>query len=336
MNAWIESLIVMGSPITFTRRARPQWAEKTENEWMPAERSAITLERLAKRYGRVQALDDVSLDVVAGEIFGFLGVNGAGKTTTIRILLDLVRPTSGRAAVFGRDCRRDGVDVRADIGYLPGELGFYGDSTGEAVLDVLARLARRRVDPARRRMLLDRLQLSERDLGRPIREYSTGMKRKLGLAQAFQSDPPLLILDEPTDGLDPLMQEAVYALLADARQRGNTVFMSSHVLPEVERVCDRIALLRRGRLVLVSPVADIRHLSARRVVVRFDEDVSRLDEAWPEGCEPVEIGARAWTLNVSGPLGPLLAHLGSRRVADLDVHEPRLEDVLRRYYREDE
>jgi ABC-2 type transport system ATP-binding protein len=303
---------------------------------MPAERSAITLTHLAKRYGGVQALDDVSLDVSAGEIFGFLGVNGAGKTTTIRILLDLVRPTSGHAAVFGRDCRRDGVAARADIGYLPGELGFYGDLTGEAILAVLARLTRRQTDPSRQRTLLDRLQLSNRDLRRPIREYSTGMKRKLGLAQAFQSAPPLLILDEPTDGLDPLMQDAVYALLAEARQRGDTVFMSSHVLPEVERVCDRIALLRRGRLVLVSPVADLRRLSARRVIVRFDADVAPLNEGWPEGCEPVAIGARAWTLNVTGPLGPLLARLGSRHVADIDVHEPRLEEVLRRYYHEDD
>jgi ABC-2 type transport system ATP-binding protein len=192
---------------------------------------AIHLERLGKRYGRVEALNDVSLAVEEGQVFGFLGVNGAGKTTTIRILLDLVRPTAGRASVFGRDCQSAGLDVRAQLGYLPGEPGFYGDMTGEATLDLLGRLSRRGVDPSWRRGLLDRLELAAADLRRPIREYSTGMKRKLGIVQAFQADPPLLVLDEPTEGLDPLMQEAFYELLAEVRRRGRTVFMSSHVLP---------------------------------------------------------------------------------------------------------
>jgi len=210
--------------------------------------SAIRLESLGKRYGRVRALHDVSFEVARGEIFGFLGLNGAGKTTTIRILLDLVRPSAGHAFVFGADCRTQGLTVRSQIGYLPGELGFYGDMSGAATLDFLARLGGHAVDLEWRRLLLDRLKLSASDLDRRIREYSTGMKRKLGLVQALQAQAPLLILDEPTDGLDPLMQEAVYELLAETRRRGRTVFMSSHVLPEVERVCDRIALLRRGAL----------------------------------------------------------------------------------------
>ncbi|HZT75898.1 MAG TPA: ABC transporter ATP-binding protein [Vicinamibacterales bacterium] len=303
---------------------------------MTAGAPAIRLDHLVKRYGRIGAVDDVSLEVEAGEIFGFLGLNGAGKTTTIRMLLDLVRPTAGRAEVFGHDCRESGRAVRADVGYLPSELGFYGDMTGEATLDLLGRLARRPVDPDRRRALLDRLQLSTRDLGRRVREYSTGMRRKLGLVQAFQADPPLLILDEPTDGLDPLMQDAVYALLADVRQRGRTVFMSSHVLPEVERVCDRIGLLRRGRLVLVSPVADVRRMSARRVTIAFAEPVPAPSGAWPDGCEAIAIAPRAWTLQVSGPLGSVMARIAGLPIADVDVHEPRLEDVLRRYYRDED
>ena len=197
--------------------------------------AAIRLEHLGKRYGRITALEDVSLEVAPGENFGFLGLNGAGKTTTIRILLDLVRPTTGRAFVFGEDCYTNGLAVRTHIGYLPGELGFYGDMTGEATLDLLAQLGRRPVDTRWRQSLLDRVQLGTADLRRCIRTYSTGMKRKLGIVQAFQSEAPLLILDEPTDGLDPLMQEAVYELLAEMRRRGRTVFMSSHVLPEVER-----------------------------------------------------------------------------------------------------
>jgi len=296
---------------------------------------AIRLVHLAKRYGRVTALDDVSLDVQAGEIFGFLGVNGAGKTTTIRILLDLVRRNGGRAEVFGRDCHADGVAVRGGIGYLPSELGFYGDMTGEASLDLLARLGPHPVDSARRRALLDRLELSATELRRRIRDYSTGMRRKLGLVQAFQADPPLLILDEPTDGLDPLMQDAVYGLLADARQRGRTVFMSSHVLPEVERVCDRLALLRRGRLVLVSPVADVRRMSARTVVVTFSETMPTPSAAWPEGCTAVAIAPTQWTLRVAGAMGPLMARLSGLPIADVDVRETRLEDILRHYYREE-
>ena len=167
---------------------------------------AIRLEHLSKRYGRITALHDVSLEVVPGEVFGFLGLNGAGKTTTIRILLDLVRPTGGRAAIFGANCQTHGLAVRAQLGYLPGEPGFYGDMTGEATLDLLGRLAAQPIDARWRASLLDRFELAAADLRRPMREYSTGMKRKLGIVQAFQSDPPLLLLDEPTEGLDPLMQ----------------------------------------------------------------------------------------------------------------------------------
>ncbi len=297
---------------------------------MSADTPAIRLDRLGKRYGRVAALEDVSLDVSPGEVFGFLGVNGAGKTTTIRILLDLVRSTVGRAEIFGRDTRD--VDARADVGYLPSELGFYGDMTGGDTLDLLAHLGRRPVDADRRDSLLAALQLSRLDLRRRIREYSTGMRRKLGLVQAFQGDPPLLILDEPTDGLDPLMQDAVYALLADARRRGRTVFMSSHVLPEVERVCDRIALLRRGRLALVSSVADVRRLSARTVTITFDAPVDAPVTPWPDGCEPIAITPLAWTLRASGPLGPVMSRVVGLPIADVDVQEARLEDVLRRYY----
>jgi ABC-2 type transport system ATP-binding protein len=297
---------------------------------------AIRLECLAKRYGRVTALSDVTLDVSPGEIFGFLGLNGAGKTTTIRVLLDLVRPTSGRAAVFGKDCQAHSLDARAQIGYLPGELGFYGDMTGAATLDFLGRLARGGIDMRRRRDLLDRLELSPSDLQRPIREYSTGMKRKLGIVQAFDSDRGLLILDEPTEGLDPLMQEALYGLLEDTRRRGRTVFMSSHVLPEVERVCDRIGLLRRGELVLVSAIDAVRRLAARRVHIVFGETVPVPDGAWPEGCEAAEVGPAEWRLHVRGPLGPVITLVAALPVKDLEVREPHLEEVLRQYYKKEE
>ena len=293
---------------------------------------AVRLSRLCKRYGRVTAVADVSLDVFPGEIFGFLGLNGAGKTTTIRMILDLVRPTSGDAYVFGVNCREAGVAARAQIGYLPGELGLYGDMTGAAILDVLARLNAAAVDRARQRELLDRLQFSARDLRRRIREYSTGMKRKLGLIQAFQSNRPLLILDEPTEGLDPLMQDALYDLLADTRRAGRTVFMSSHVLSEVERVCDRIGLLRRGELVLTSTVADMRNMAARQVRVLFRDDVPGDQRSWPDGCEIVTLEPRAWTLRVRGSVAPLLTMIGPLPVEDLEVREPHLEEIVKSYY----
>jgi len=293
--------------------------------------AAIRLDHLGKHYGRITALRDLSLVVETGEIFGFLGLNGAGKTTTIRILLDLVRPTAGRAAVFGADCQSDSLAVRARVGYLPGEPGFYGDMTGEATLDLLGRLGRSRVDPAWRRALLDRLELPASDLRRRIREYSTGMKRKLGIVSAFQADPPLLVLDEPTEGLDPLMQDAFYDLVAEMRRRGRTIFMSSHVLPEVERVCDRIGLLRGGELVLVATVREVRVMAGRRVHVTFRDDVAR-PTFLPAECEIVEMQPRLWDLRVRGVLGPLMAAIGALPVADLDVQMPHLEEILKTYY----
>src|SRR6185312_10185115 len=198
-----------------------------------------------------------------------------------------------------------GLEARLNIGYLPGEMGIYSDLTGREVLDLLAGLSGRAIDKALRGELQERLEFPAGDLRRRLREYSTGMKRKLGLIQAFQSDPLLLILDEPTEGLDPLMQESFYKLLIDVKQRGRTVFMSSHVLSEVGRVCDRIALVRKGELVLLSDVEELRKLAARPVRVSFAEDVAAA-ASLPPGSEMVETGPRSWNLKIEGPLGPLL------------------------------
>jgi ABC-2 type transport system ATP-binding protein len=295
---------------------------------------AISVRGLTKRYGPLTALNNLSLDIQRGEVFGFLGLNGAGKTTTIRLLLDLLRPTSGQAFIFGYDCWAQGLDARAGIGYLPGELGLYLNLTGLETLDFLAGFSRHPVDKTYRQQLSDRLELPQRDLRRQLREYSTGMKRKLGIIQAFQAQPPLLILDEPTEGLDPLMQEAFYRLLADVKRGGATVFMSSHVLSEVERVCDRIALLRKGEMVLLSSVRDSRRLAPRRVRVFFREDVHAPPEL-PPGHEWVEKTPRLWRLTVAGPLGPLLTRLEGLPVQDMELEEARLEDVVLKYYREE-
>jgi ABC-2 type transport system ATP-binding protein len=292
----------------------------------------ISIRGITKRYGSLRALSNLSLDVVPGEVLGFLGLNGAGKTTTIRILLDLLRPNDGSAFIFGHDCQAEGLQARSNIGYLPGEMGIYSDMTGREVLDLLAGLSGHVVDRTHRRALQDRLEFPDSDLRRRLREYSTGMKRKLGLIQAFQTDPLLLILDEPTEGLDPLMQESFYGLLADAKRRGRTVFMSSHVLSEVDRVCDRIALLRKGKLVLLSTVEESRKLAARRVRVSFTEDVN-LPPSLPAGGEIVESGSREWNLKVQGVLGPLLSAIAPLPVKDIEVKEPRLEDVVLEYYR---
>ena len=215
---------------------------------------AISTAGLAKHYGRLVAVSDLTLEVRAGEVFGFLGLNGAGKTTTIRVLLDLLRPTHGRAWIFGRDCQADGLAVRAGLGYLPGEIGFYTDMTGEETLQLLARLGRKHVDRAYRRRLEDRFEFAPADLSRRLREYSSGMKRKLGIIQAFQADPPLLILDEPTEGLDPLMQEAFYELLTEVKApRQNRLPLVAHpvrsgaCLRSRGRDQDRAAGAARGR-----------------------------------------------------------------------------------------
>jgi len=295
--------------------------------------AAISISGLTKRYGRLLAVDHLNLEVRRGEIFGFLGLNGAGKTTTIRILLDLLRPTSGNAAVFGHDCQSDSLKARVSVGYLPGEMGIYSDLTGHELLMFLERIGGAPVSRGHRNSLAKRFELSDRDLSRKLREYSTGMKRKLGLIQAFQADPLLLILDEPTEGLDPLMQESFYELLADARNRGCTVFMSSHVLPEVARVCDRIAMLRKGEVVLLSSVEDARKLASRRVRVAFQKDVA-VPASLPEGYEMLDAQTRTWILRVTGQLGSLPSFLVSLPVADLAVEEARLEDVLVSYYRD--
>jgi ABC-2 type transport system ATP-binding protein len=295
---------------------------------------AIAFRGLTKRYGMLTALKDLNLEVQRGETFGFLGLNGAGKTTAIRLLLDLLRPTSGQAFIFGFNCRTEGLEARARIGYLPGELGLYLDLTGLETLNFLAGLNRRALDLRYREELRQRLEMPQKDLRRRVREYSAGMKRKLGLIQAFQVKPALLILDEPTDGLDPLMQESFYGLLADVKRQGATVFMSSHVLSEVERVCDRIALLRKGEMVLLRSVRESRRLAPRRVRIYFRGEGFATPEL-PQGHELLEATPREWRLAVSGPLGPLLELLQKLPVEDVEVEEARLEDVVLKYYREE-
>jgi len=297
---------------------------------------AILLERLTKSYGHSHArgVVDLDLEVGTGEVFGFLGPNGAGKTTTIRVLLDLIRPTSGRALVLGRDSHRDTLAIQARSGYLPGELSLYADLTGHETLRYLAAL-RGGVDWDYVAALVERLDC---ELERKVADLSTGNKRKLGLILAFMQRPELLILDEPTSGLDPLVQREFYRLLDEAREAGQTVFLSSHVLPEVQRVCDRVAFVREGRLVAVEDVGELMGRAVREVEVVFAEPVPPSAFEGVAGVTGVAgDGKHADTLRftVTGSLDPVVKHLASYPVVDLVSRLPDLEDVFMTFYADD-
>lgn len=294
----------------------------------------ISFQGVTKRYGSLTAVNQLSLDVYPADIFGFLGLNGAGKTTSIRMLLDLLRPTSGSVYVSGFHCRTQNRAVRSTVGYMPGEMGLYGDVTGTETLQLLSKLQKDTTRPEYRGELLERFRLTEAQLHRKIREYSTGMKRKLLLIQAFQGDPPILILDEPTEGLDPLMQEAFYELLVDLQMRGRTIFLCSHVLSEVERVCTRVGLLRTGELVLDSSVDRIREMASRRVRVIFSRDVPEPAADLFSGSELLGTALREWRFRTNGPLGSLVQRLSGLPIHDIALLEPRLEDILIEFYRE--
>jgi ABC-2 type transport system ATP-binding protein len=288
--------------------------------------AAILTEDLTKHFRGVAALEALTLEVGHGEIFGFLGANGAGKTTTIRLLLDLLRPTRGRAFVDGYDCHRDSLRARAAVGYLPGELPIYADMNGAQLLRFLAMLEPRPPDPTWQARLLARFGLGSAELTRPLVQLSHGMRQKVGLVQAMMGRARVLVLDEPTAGLDPLMIEAFCETVTELRREGHAVFLSSHVLSEVERLCDRIALVARGRLVKVAAIDEIRREFPRRVRLTFNRVMPPIDRI--PGAEVIASTEREWRLAVRGELGPVLAHIDTEALADVDVENFRLEDYI--------
>jgi ABC-2 type transport system ATP-binding protein len=294
---------------------------------MPEKVSTLRTDGLTKYYGRVVGIEDLSLEVEPGETFGFLGANGAGKTTTIRLILDLLRPTRGRALVDGLDCRRDSVRTRARIGYLPAEMPIYPEMTGAAYLRFLGRLEQQPPDPGWTQSLLHRFDVSDVDLGRPIGDLSHGMKRKLGIIQALMGHASLLVLDEPTAGLDPLMIEAFAETVAAMGTDGRTIFLSSHVLSEVEKLCDRIGLVSRGRLVKVASLAEIRDGMPRRARITFRAPVTT-SPALPANARLVSASNREWRLEVFGPFGPLLPDLQTLPVEDVEIATATLEEYV--------
>jgi ABC-2 type transport system ATP-binding protein len=284
----------------------------------------IEAEQLTKSYGPHRGIVEVDLGVEAGEVFGFLGPNGAGKTTTIRILLDLIRPTSGRATVFGIETSADPVAIHRRIGYLPGEFGLYDKLTGGETIEYFANL-RGRVDPAYVRALVERFDL---DPSRTYREYSKGNKQKVGLVVALQHQPELLILDEPTAGLDPLIQQSFFDLVREARSEGRTVFLSSHIISEVERTCDRVGIIREGRLVRLGTLEALRDLSHHAVTLRFSgEPPLAAFEALP-GVADLAVHGNDLRMRVTGPIAPIVREAGRYELLDFASEEPSLEETF--------
>jgi ABC-2 type transport system ATP-binding protein len=292
--------------------------------------SAIRTTRLTKDYGLGRGLFDLDLQVSAQEVFGFLGPNGSGKTTTIRLLMGMIRPTSGSAYVLGLDAMRESAEVKRKVGYLPGDVPQFGSLRGSEIVAYLGGM-RGGVDHHRVRELCDRFDL---DLGRRFREYSSGNKQKLAIVVAFMHNPDLLILDEPTSSLDPLNQQEFYNLLREARGGGATVFLSSHVLSEVERVCDRVGIVRDGRLVRVAHLDELRHLRVHEVEIEFahegDVPEAKLGEA--EGVEDVIVTGARVTARVRGSFEGLLNAIAGSRVVDFVSSEPSLEEIFLSYF----
>jgi ABC-2 type transport system ATP-binding protein len=296
--------------------------------------AAVSVENLTKYYGSVIGVENLSFEVQPGEVYGFLGANGAGKTTTIRLLLDLLRASSGRATVMGFDCCRQSREARRQIGYLPGELPVYADLTAGKYLEYLAQLNGQPVSHAWLAELLMRLDVSNVDLRRPLRDQSHGMKQKVGIVQALMGRAPVLILDEPTAGLDPLMVHAFRELLEFLKHDGRTtVFLSSHVLTEVEATCDRIGLIRGGRMVATGSIEEIRRRAARRVTVSFSEPIAVPIPGLPH-LTAVSTSPRQWTFDVQGPVGPILQALGSLPIHDVEIEPFKLEEFVVRHYAE--
>lgn len=279
----------------------------------------------------IRALDELDLVVRPGEVFGFLGPNGAGKSTCIRLLLGFLHPTRGTARVLGLDAERAGVEIRRRVGYLPGGIALYDGMTGTELLDYLGAFYGR--PPRRRARLTDGLELSVRDLGRPIRDYSRGMRQKLGIVQALQHDPELAILDEPSEGLDPLMQQAFYAILDELRAEGRTVFLSSHVLSEVERVCDRVAIVRHGRLVALEEIDGL--LARRRRTVEMRLAGPPPDLSSVPGVSDVEVIDGHLRCRLAGDVRPFLAAIAAAPLTDLTIEPARLEDAFLELYHDD-
>jgi ABC-2 type transport system ATP-binding protein len=291
-------------------------------------RSAVVCEALTKHFGSVRAVEDLSFSVEPGEVVGFLGPNGAGKTTTIRLLLDLIRPTRGRVEVLGTTPRRGGAEVRRRIGYVAGDLAMYNRLTGRQLLEFLAAL-RGSSSADASVALAARLGVA---LDRPIGTMSRGNRQKIGVVQAFAHEPDLLVLDEPTSGLDPVSQRLFRTLVREATARGAAVLLSSHVLSEVQRVADRVAIVREGRLVTIEPMHELEAKALRVVEIRFDGPVDAQAFANLPGVRSVDVEGDLLRASIAGPIDALVKTASRYTVDSISGHEADLEDVFLAYY----
>ncbi|HKW07968.1 MAG TPA: ABC transporter ATP-binding protein [Candidatus Dormibacteraeota bacterium] len=292
----------------------------------------IEVDKLTKSYGSKRGIIDVTFDVGEGEVFGFLGPNGAGKTTTIRVLMALLRATSGSAKIAGLDVWEKSVDVKKIIGYVPGEPSLDNNLTGGQILEYFANL-RGGVDKAYLKSLIDRFDL---DTGRKFRQYSTGNKRKVVLIQAFMHKPRVLILDEPTSGLDPLNQQEFDAMVDEARQEGRTVFLSSHVLSEVEKTCTRVGIIREGRIVRVGGVAELKDIKRYEITIHFAQPVASDEFARLDGVTKVDkLNETSVRIAMQGSADAVIKAAARYPVVSLTSYEPSLEDIFLRYYEGD-
>ena len=291
----------------------------------------IRTEQLTKAYGSHRGIIDVDLTIQPAEAFGFLGPNGAGKTTTIRTLLDHIRPTSGRAFVFGIDTTVDPVAIHRRVGYLPGEFTLYDKLTGGQTIEYFANL-RGGVDTAYQKALVERLDV---DPSRKFREYSKGNKQKIGLIVALQHRPDLLILDEPTSGLAPLVQQAFYEVIRETKAEGRTIFLSSHILGEVEKTCDRVAIIREGRLVKVDRVEALRDLAHHQVELRFSGAVPAAAFAALEGVSELATEDHTLRMRVAGSIAPVVREASKYDLVDFVSREPSLEETFLAQYGRD-
>jgi ABC-2 type transport system ATP-binding protein len=279
-------------------------------------------------YGKQRGIQNVNLKVNAGEVFGFLGPNGAGKTTMLRVLLDVIRPNRGTATIFGHDCQSDGVAARQYVGYIPGELALPPNMRGRTYLNMMDGIRSKKGDADYRRELCARFDL---DISRRIREYSRGNKQKLALVAAFMHRPPLLMLDEPTIGLDPLIQQAVLDTVREAKHEGRTVFFSSHILPEVQAVCDRVGIIRYGELIAIESVHDLLTQRFRRLAIETRQPIAQELLAM-EGVRILSHDGNRYSLEITQNLDLLMQRLAPYSIVDVQTHDVSLEEVFLAFY----
>ena len=284
----------------------------------------IETKNLTKYYGKIRGIEDLSLQVKKGEIFGFLGPNGAGKTTTIRTLLGLLKPTRGEAYILNKNIEEDIVEIRANVGYIPGELNLYEHLTGRQFLDYFSSLRETNLS-----LLDELLETFNLPLERKIKGYSRGMKQKMGIIQAFMDDPPVVIMDEPTSGLDPLLQQKFYKFLRSEKKKGRTMFFSSQILSEVDKICDRVAIIRDGKLIALEDIETLKNKSGKTIKLKIKEDPTKF-----KGPKEMKIEEGWIEFVTSDDINHWIKEIAKFTVEDLKITDLSLEDIFIRYYKE--